>query len=454
MFLLVFKPRNPEVYQAVMKFVKKATDFLNKLLVNGKKVPLTIKEEPIIDELGYHGERYAETPAYFRFIRDHEDELKELRNFVTGVETVSRNVLVQDYYQGKISDSSGRIIENPNIKPFVGVQFFISPLITLIERMQSLKFNEKVFNQLYQNLEERLLYEGERIYHYYAPLFNFDSEQERELGRNIVIRRIRPSMLKRIWQLERFTGIIPLFKLHEIQYVIEMPYKHPKDQAINHGIPRKNIERVVSALRLFKKGVPGFNILYHGTGASMPGFAPRDFYGKRYVLETKEIEEFQLFWKFFKKMMDKKKRFLDISIRRFNKGLDDHFPEDKLIDFIIALEALYLPEMGELSYRLGLRSSILLAEEGKEKEIRELLKETYDVRSKIVHGKKVKSIKVQEQIIKLQDLVAKIEDLTRKSIVAFLRLINLTGNHEDIIDSLERSITDQSLREKIKGQIR
>lgn len=77
--MLAFEPKNPEVYQAVMKFVKRATDFLDKLLIEGKQIPSTVKEEPIIDERGYHGETYLEIPNYFRFMREHEDELKKLK---------------------------------------------------------------------------------------------------------------------------------------------------------------------------------------------------------------------------------------------------------------------------------------------------------------------------------------------------------------------------------------
>ena len=425
--MLAFKPKNPEVYQTVMKFVKRAIDFLNELQIEGKRILSTIREEPIIDEHGYHGERYLEIPNYFMFIREHEDELRKLKEYITGVETVSRNTLVQGHYHGKISDSSGKIIENPDIRPFVGVEFFISPLMALIEQVQSPRFDEEVFNELYQSIEKRLLYGEGRLYHYYAPLFNFDSKVERlELEGNISIRKISAPMLKSIWYHSRFGGLVPLFQLHEMGYVIEMSHKHPKGQLISEEIPRKTIERVVSALRLFKKGLPGFNVLYHDTGASMPGFAPRDFYGEQYVLETTEAKEFLDFWKLFKKITEphrlKKRRFLDISIRRFNQALDEHFPEDKLIDFMIAFEALFL--RGEKAVSTGqiiaIACSTLLGKNDEEREeIRQFITKAYSIRNCIVHGSEYPKPFVREEY-EMAEFVSKIEDYLRDSIKKLL----------------------------------
>jgi len=106
---------------------------------------------------------------------------------------------------------------------------------------------------------------------------------------------------------------------------------------------------------------------------------------------------------------------LDIALSRFDDGYERVKPEDKIIDYMIALEALYLQgeSSGELAYRFAHRMAVLLAAKKEERQqLFSQIKKSYELRSKIVHGAKYK--------LSPQD-VWFVEDKLRLSIKVFLR---------------------------------
>lgn len=74
------------------------------------------------------------------------------------------------------------------------------------------------------------------------------------------------------------------------------------------------------------------------------------------------------------------------ALHRFNVAYLDYRLDDKLIDNVIALEALLLPESQELGLRLAMRSACLLAEEGNREAVFEFVRRAYNYRSDFVHG--------------------------------------------------------------------
>lgn len=95
------------------------------------------------------------------------------------------------------------------------------------------------------------------------------------------------------------------------------------------------------------------------------------------------------------------------AIRRFSQMPDRVGTEDRLIDAVIALEALLSPEKAEeISYRFRLRGAWLLGKGDRtaRDDWQARLKDLYDLRSDLVHGnaKKLKNIK-PEQVHKCLD---------------------------------------------------
>lgn len=105
---------------------------------------------------------------------------------------------------------------------------------------------------------------------------------------------------------------------------------------------------------------------------------------------------------------------LGIALGRFTDGYEKLKLEDRIIDYMIGLEALYLQEeSAELSYRIAHRTAVLLSDDKKERqEVFTKIRHSYDLRSKILHGKTYHLA---------LDNVWYVEDILRRSIKEFLK---------------------------------
>lgn len=99
----------------------------------------------------------------------------------------------------------------------------------------------------------------------------------------------------------------------------------------------------------------------------------------------------------------------NVAQRRLLLGMERKSLEDRLIDYMIGLEALYLPDTNlELSFRLSLRIAFLLRSDPSErKKLYSFIKQMYDTRSNIVHGNKYSLI---------ENDISKLEGLLRESL--------------------------------------
>ena len=218
---------------------------------------------------------------------------------------------------------------------------------------------------------------------------------------------------------------------------------------------RFEIYKIITALRLFKAGSISCSeiLVYQKTWRdlneipfilSMSSKIGRD--ANKYELTKEDIENLKEFWNFFKSFNIKEYPFLDVAIRRFNFSYKRVLPEDKIIDFMIAFEALYFPdEKAELSYRLAFRCAYFLGKDESERQkIFKLLRNAYEMRSKIVHGRNLNSESVRELSIEL-------EELLRKSIKKFLYVLPQIHSkspqkiHKEIIKKIDEGIIKGNL---------
>lgn len=115
--------------------------------------------------------------------------------------------------------------------------------------------------------------------------------------------------------------------------------------------------------------------------------------------------------------------------------------EDKLINCMIALEALYLKQIQELSYRLSHRATSLLGDTDKKRStIFKNVRDLYVKRSKVVHGDPAS---LSWDDIKLA------RAYLRESIKRFLAL-SQQYSREDIIDTLDLAIVNSQIRGTIQ----
>ena len=161
-----------------------------------------------------------------------------------------------------------------------------------------------------------------------------------------------------------------------------------------------------------------------------------------YHLGKDEIDEFVEFWKEIGEVIVGKQYrghdYLTIVLKRLNLGSEERDLENKLIDFFVAFEALFLLEASELSYRLALRTATLLGDSYQERrEITNFMRDAYVLRSQIVHGK---TPRLKKKTIDLKEYVPRLENYLRHSIVKYFKMIRQFKDQTAILRYLDQEI--------------
>jgi len=118
----------------------------------------------------------------------------------------------------------------------------------------------------------------------------------------------------------------------------------------------------------------------------------------KYILDARVFQRLKDLWPHLRKIIEAERHYLRIPAQRIVDGGGRYREDDAIIDYAIGLEALLLKDINaELSYRFALRGATILAWDSGEKEKFFIqLQDFYDIRSKIVHGGQVDSIKLRD----------------------------------------------------------
>ncbi|MCI0413804.1 hypothetical protein L0222_13510, partial [bacterium] len=167
--------------------------------------------------------------------------------------------------------------------------------------------------------------------------------------------------------------------------------------------------------RLFKSG----DIAFPDFIIERPGNGSFNAYSKhfnkslfKYQFEENEITDFSKFWAEVTKKPGFRSKYFDFALEYFDRGTDKGFGfdpfDEKIVNYVIALEALFLIDNKRYWLRgtMAERVSRLLKDPSAGKCIREM----YDERSNIVHGNNL-DLSVQERIIRGQTIEQQIPDL-------------------------------------------
>ena len=170
-------------------------------------------------------------------------------------------------------------------------------------------------------------------------------------------------------------------------------------------------------------------------------YSPRLF-GDSTKAGKSEIEEAKRLYKILTKLNPKVRKKLEIAIDRWIRSKASRDREDQIIDLVIALEALYLPDAGESTFKLAVRASWYL---GKGKEDRGKLladfKALYKCRSAVVHGGELKekeNVTIQGQTVSMFDFITQCQNRCRESIQKIMKQCSKEGKfpENDYWDSL------------------
>ncbi len=159
----------------------------------------------------------------------------------------------------------------------------------------------------------------------------------------------------------------------------------------------------------------------------------------------------------------KNDRYLQIAMEYFLEGCRKEAngnDEMAALDFIIALEAMYLEQDQELKYKFQNRVAMLLGDNDEERDkFQKYSDEVYNLRSKIVHGglsrqdiqKKLPSTTGRQ----IGGKVYSIRELTRISLVYFLSLhLNGLVKQQDILQKINSALFNKKERDWIMWQKR
>ena len=385
------------------------------------------------------------------FVKKNLEEILKLAEVTLLIDFMVKNEF-HKMIEMEITDKNGKIKDVERIKKFLGYNILGGFLMRYVEAVGGFNYDENIFNDLYRELEEYIYTEGREII-VVAPLLNFELKgiEKIDLG-DFIIRKISEDEFKMLLGKNALGEIHPLYPyggIFKTIWCIELKVKCPSKRRSEDLTPR--IEKVITALRLFKKGSIHYSAILdypkvwkNHWGVSSHGGG--EIYGPRYELTDKDIESLKAFWNKFKSLNTQNYPFLDVSIRRFNFSYERRLPEDKLIDYITAFEALYLKGVEkELSYRLALRCACFLGKDGEERrKIFEILKSAYDARSKIVHGEPIESESFKKLLNKLNlnlpELSMQVEEYLRESIKTFLHFLQKSESHDEIIKEIDEKI--------------
>lgn len=149
---------------------------------------------------------------------------------------------------------------------------------------------------------------------------------------------------------------------------------------------------------------------------------------------------------FLKIISSSDNNYLKIALNYFRRGHLEEYKENRIIDFFIALEALYSSsgEMSEMRYRISNRLAVLIGKDADDrKKIQKESRDLYDLRSKIVHGSAI-NLDVRAQ--------GALHYWVRDSIIRFMGMSQTIGNQEKILEKIDHSMIENSDRDSLREE--
>lgn len=196
----------------------------------------------------------------------------------------------------------------------------------------------------------------------------------------------------------------------------------------------KTMRNVVLALRLLKGGyVYGSYVFYirlpdkrmHALTSWYWNEQPIDeILGFGYALNFDEISHLKKLLKKMQAVDFSKRKSLHLACRRFERAYGESDVEDRLIDLMIAFEALFLKgeKVGTQAGRtIAIACSSLLGKNEEEREeIKVFLNKAYSIRNQIVHGSEYKKPHIKGEEYEMEGFVSIIKNHLRESIKKLL----------------------------------
>ena len=390
------KYKNIKFHNALLAYTKVAIGHIQAYIKGGGRL------------VEYQEEMYGEGPdnSFSKQLRtisiwsllfnDIETELSKLEEYKTLLDEINSDQVIAKHLDGLIGTAMSQTrVTKSNIIDGIAIEIF--------SKKQEVVFDENLFEEEYSILESAI-YSDSIEYEYAAPLPGFHSAlPTMHLGENLCIDKLTSDQTVKCLNYE----IIQYNVARQLpEFAIRFKYSLPKvigdmdikeKEKVFSERPDASImsERIIHSLALFKKGECHYSGIMQ---FSNNWFGRRTFHfskhrllewWKKYSLNEDEAQKFISFWKLLNSNNVKKSKAINLSIKRFGFAKERSRIEDKIIDFMIAAEALYLTGISEkeLSYRLSLRAG-LFSSDNPDDQIKgyNFMRQMYHLRSNLVHG--------------------------------------------------------------------
>lgn len=267
-----------------------------------------------------------------------------------------------------------------------------------LEKATEGKFDEKAFNTVFDHLRQDIQSPTITVKEL-SPLMNASMDCERiTIAPHLALRKLTVNELEK-WHNDYLR--YPFFSVHssligdvtQLDCAMEVTYKKQRKEAwgSNQEI-RTSADDLVTTLRLLTDKNIYIAFTVHGSDSILqPGGGTSSSLRPRLLGQSANIgaslqQDIIDTWNHIRSLPNQSP--VRLALRRWNTVFERFDEDDALIDYWIALEGLFVPDtFQELRHRSAFRIGAYLGETPDQREhiYKELL-DSYDLRSKIVHG--------------------------------------------------------------------
>lgn len=310
------------------------------------------------------------------------------------------------------------------------------------ETQNGLVWNAEAFDRLFFRLEE-FLYQDSYASHFISPLkpFSCDSSIPVELETGVCIRKPDNFLASILRNQELNIGYSPDAADWAVDIVIEQSKSVEREAGDSYATrASKKLRMVLQSLRLLHHGKvfvgPLYYLIYpefagfrHNIGALLDtGLTTLPLTHLTYLtlagyqLDERELGELKTIYRLVAKETSYYPDSFALALSRFHDYFGRMNELDGLLDLVIALEALFAAGSQEIGYSLALRCSYFLEPDvEKRRDMFRRLRDIYNLRSSIVHGrpgppKKWRKLRGEDYEVALALIVADAEEYVRQAI--------------------------------------
>ncbi|HZE59767.1 MAG TPA: hypothetical protein VE085_04350 [Burkholderiales bacterium] len=325
----------------------------------------------------------------------------------------------------------------------------------------SAKFEQGVFQSLYQSYESEL-YSDSVLNERLTPILGLSISEDIEIAPGLSLSRLTDDevcdLLTHSFVLGRELptggfGANTVIEIHHgaIRNQIYSPRRIGDAAFADPSAPKAEVKEfleevnehlLIRALHVYKRGqlhVAGSLTRARGffqTGVGYRVTPPETPPGPgTYVLTSNDAASLRTLFQDLESLGVARARWLEVAVRRFVYAAERKREEDRLLDYLIAAEAMFLTDtenQGEIRHRLSMRTARFLETALSERrEVSRFMRDAYDLRSKVVHGA---TPEVRSKAIDLGTFNAKLDSLLRRALQEFIRTVASGGSAPDWTD--------------------